>query len=204
MFEDLAILIVAIQAEYDRICKLWDGEEISINLKKKLVIDARNNPDILNGILKYRSIINDEMVNIIFNIQGLNYKNSSVISRVKAQNSIEFKIDNYINNHENGKIPLKKCFNDLLGIRIVIDKEFEHDDVDKYMQYEFSEYKCIDSSKDDYIASHIYFEKTNKHFPWELQVWQKRHEKNNYASHKQYKQEYTKWEATNKGGVESD
>lgn len=52
----------------------------------------------------------------MFDIHTIEFERSSVTSRVKAQNSIEYKIDNYCNNHENGKIPLKKCMNDLLGI----------------------------------------------------------------------------------------
>lgn len=132
----------------------------------------------------------------------LQYANSSVTTRVKALNSIEYKLDNYIRNHEEGRIPLKKCLNDLLGIRIVIDAEFEHEDVKNYMQMHFPSYKCIDSSKNGYIATHIYFENGNIYFPWELQVWQKKAEKKNYESHRTYKQDYTMWESLNKGGVE--
>ena len=58
MFEDLGKLIVAVQTNYDRICNIWtDKSELQINLKKKLVIDAREDAEILNSIWKYRSII---------------------------------------------------------------------------------------------------------------------------------------------------
>lgn len=72
------------------------------------------------------------------------------------------------------------------------------------MDVNFPEYKCIDSSKRSYIDTHIYFEKGNFCFPWELQIWAKKDEKNNFQSHKEYKQEYTKWESENRGGVEID
>ena len=73
------------------------------------------------------------------------------------------------------------------------------------MGEKFPSYKCIDSSKISYIATHIYFENGNTFFPWELQIWTKKDEKNNFSSHKAYKQDYTRWEMdNNKGGVEGD
>lgn len=205
MFEDLGKLMIAIQSNYDRVCNIWrDKSEKSINLKKKLVIDAREDAEILNIIWQYRSLVNDELVDIMFELDTIEYSNSSVTSRVKAQNSIEYKLENYCINHENGRIPLKKCLNDLLGIRIVIDDDFTYQEVKQYMEVNFPDYKCINSSKISYIATHIYFENGNSFFPWELQIWTKRDERNNFASHKEYKQEYTKWERANKGGVESD
>ncbi len=59
-------------------------------------------------------------------------------------------------------------------------------------------FKCIDSSKNDYVATHIYFKKDNYNFQWELQIWDKKHEKFNYLSHKEYKQMYTDWEDVSK------
>lgn len=205
MFEDLGKLMIAIRSNYDRVCNIWrDRSEKSINLKKKLVINAREDAEILNIIWQYRSLVNDELVDIMFDLDTIEYSNSSVTSRVKAQNSIEYKLENYCINHENGRIPLKKCLNDLLGIRIVIDDDFTYQEVKQYMEVNFPDYKCIDSSKLSYIATHIYFENGNSFFPWELQIWTKRDERNNFDSHKEYKQEYTEWERANKGGVESD
>lgn len=205
MFEDLGRLIENIQNNYNRICSMW-GDRVNkhINLKKKMVINAREDDEIIDMVWKYRSLLSDESVNIIFALELAHYSNSSVTSRVKAQNSIEYKLENYYNNHEGGYIPLKKCLNDLMGIRIVIDDKFTCSDVKKYMKEHFPDYKCIDSSKMSYIATHVYFEEGNNFFPWELQIWSKKDEDNNYESHKKYKQEYTKWEKENKGGVESD
>lgn len=100
-----------------RKCDIWsESVDKPINLKKKLVIDARDNVEILNSIWQYRSLINDELINIMHDLHTIPYDKSSVTSRVKAQNSIEFKLENYSSKHEGGKIPLKKCMNDLLGI----------------------------------------------------------------------------------------
>ena len=56
--------------------------------------------------------INDNIADMVELIQKQNFLNA-VSSRVKAVNSIQFKIENYEFNHENGKIPLKKCLNDI-------------------------------------------------------------------------------------------
>ncbi len=203
MFDDLSMLITVVQKNYDCICDLWD--EIcsqKLHLKKTLVSSVKENADIFDMILNYRAILTEKTISSTFEINMLEFRNSSVTTRVKALNSIEFKIENYYENHESGKIPLKKCLNDLFGIRIVIDDSFTHSDVKKYMAREYPSYKCIDSTKDGYIATHIYFEKGNYYFPWELQVWKKMDEKNNYESHRVYKQDYTMWESLNKGGVE--
>lgn len=60
--------------------------------------------------------------------------------------------------------------------------------------------KCIDSSKKEYKATHIYFKQDNFNFQWELQIWNKIDEVNNIISHEKYKQDYAKWERENKGG----
>ena len=54
MFEDLGKLIVAIQSNYDRICDIWIANvEKPVNLRKKLVKNAREDAEILNNIWQY-------------------------------------------------------------------------------------------------------------------------------------------------------
>ncbi len=112
--------------------------------------------------------------------------------------TIEFKIENYIKNHENGKVPISKCFNDLFGIRIICNKELSFAEVSNLVNTKYNNLKCIDSSKNEYKATHIYFKKDNYAFQWELQVWNKQDEANNINSHEKYKQDYVKWENENK------
>lgn len=64
------------------------------------------------------NIINDNIATVLYAIQQEKFSNI-VNTRVKAQNSIQYKIQNYELNHENGKIALKKCLNDILGIRMI-------------------------------------------------------------------------------------
>jgi hypothetical protein len=68
------------------------------------------------------------------------------------------------------------------------------ENINKY----FPNLKCIESSRGDYYAVHIYFgNDDNYKFQWELQIWDKEHEKTNLESHARYKQDYTKWEREN-------
>lgn len=202
MFDSLGKLIEFVDAYYKEVNVQWNQQFSGkvVNLKKKLVFDIRKDMDIFDMIMEYRSFVNQATIDFLLQLSDMNLEAATVTSRVKAQNSIEFKIDSYIKDHQSGKIPIKKCLNDLFGVRIVLDKVFSYDDVELYVSKTFPLYKCINSSKQDYIATHIYFEEGNFSFPWELQVWAKENEKRNYASHKEYKQDYTRWEKENKGG----
>lgn len=202
MFTDLGILIELIQENYNKISLQWEElhTENVLNLKRKQVKHIREDAEILNEIWNYRTLLNKETLMLTFALYSFEFPNSVVTSRVKAQNSIEYKIENYIRTHEGGNIPIKKCINDLFGIRIVIDEEFSFENVKEYVKNNYPQYKCIDSSKSEYRATHIYFEKNNYSFPWELQVWSSFDEEKNYESHRKYKQEYTNWENNEKGG----
>lgn len=128
------------------------------------------------------------------------FDSNSITARVKSQNSIEYKLENYTKNHNNGEGPLNKCFNDIYGIRVIFEDEINFDEIKKFIDLNYPNLKCIDSSKKEYMATHIYFKKDNFSFPWELQIWEKKHEISNINSHEKYKQEYKKWENENKGG----
>ncbi len=87
-------------------------------------------------------------------------------------------------------------------MRIIFSQDINHEIIKQFIENKHDEkLKCIDSSKIvGYVATHVYFKKDNFSFPWELQIWDKSHEKSNIELHEQYKQEYTKWEKENKGG----
>ena len=75
-------------------------------------------------------------------------------------------------------------------------------DISDFVESEFSEahYRCINSSKDEYRAVHLYFRAGNYAFPWELQIWNERDANTNLVSHKAYKQDYVIWEKETGGG----
>lgn len=204
MLEELDKLLVFIQQKYDDLLKEWKKSDLykPINQKKILVKDINKNNDILNTILNYRSFINEKNLDLKIAFNALKLKNE-INTRVKAQNSIEYKINNYMTGkHEYGTVPINKCFNDLYGIRIIFNNNVDHNKIKCFIENKYKkELKCIDSSKEEgYVATHVYFKNDNYSFLWELQIWDKLHEKSNIKLHEQYKQEYTKWEKENNGG----
>lgn len=203
MLEELNILLDSIKAQYKQLYLEWKQSElyVPINQKKKLVKDIKNDNEILNVILDYRLFLNENHLDIKIAFDKLNLQ-SEVNSRVKAQNSIEFKINNYMTDkHEYGEVALNKCLNDLYGIRIIFNENVEYNDIKTFIDEKYNgKLKCYDASKGDYVATHIYFKEDNYSFQWELQIWDVAHYKSNIVSHEHYKQDYTKWEEENKGG----
>lgn len=173
MLEDLEKLIIFIQQQYKRLYTEWKKSNLyePIHQKKILVKDINNDNDILNTILNYRSFINDKSLDLKIAFNNLRL-NSEVNTRVKAQNSIEYKISNYMSEkHEYGKVPLNKCFNDLYGIRIIFLDNIRYEEIKQFIDYKFNKkLKCNDASNGNYVATHIYFKIDNYVFQWELQI----------------------------------
>ena len=202
MLHELENLINFIQTEYIQFNKKWQNSVYytKINLKNNLIADLIENEEILNVVFSYREFINENNIKLLMDFKQFNTENAKVNIRAKAKNSIEYKIKNYIENHEHGKVPINKCLNDLLGIRIICTKRIEKEQIAELIKSKFKNLKFIDSSKQDYKATHIYFKQDNFNFQWELQIWNKEDEINNINSHEKYKQDYIKWEKENKGG----
>lgn len=202
MIKELEKLIEFIQKEYIEFNEKWQKSNYytKINLKNNLVCDLLDNEEILNTIFNYREFINENNIQLIMDFKQFNNEDTKVNIRAKTKNSIEYKIKNYIQNHESGQVPINKCINDLFGIRIICTEEITNKQISELVENKFKNLKCIDSSKQEYKATHIYFKQDNFNFQWELQVWNKVDEINNINSHEKYKQDYVKWEKENKGG----
>lgn len=202
MLKELDKLINFIQTEYMEFNEKWQNSSYysKINLKKNTVCDLLDNELMLNTIFNYREFINENNIQLLMDFKQFNSEKAKVNSRVKTKNSIEYKVKNYIENHENGRVPIGKCLNDLFGIRIICSEELTYEQIAKFISKKHEYLKCIDSSKKEYKATHIYFKQDNFNFQWELQVWNKIDEINNINSHEKYKQDYVKWEKENKGG----
>lgn len=203
MLEDIEKLIQFIQIEYLDFTEKWENSEYysKINLKNTQVCQILENKEILDIIMNYREFINENNIQLIIDFKKYNTASSKVNIRTKAKNSIEYKIKNYIKNHENGKIPINKCFNDLFGIRIICSDEVTYEQVENMIKNRYKDLKCIKAyRKEKYKATHIYFKKNNFAFQWELQIWNKCDEINNISSHEKYKQDYVVWENKNKRG----
>ena len=197
---ELKKLISIIQQQYTVVNNNWSQSDdyFPMNMKKNRVDDIYKDDALLLHIFKYRMFINDNIADMIELIQTQNFSNT-VSSRVKALNSIQYKIENYEFKHEAGKIPLKKCLNDIFGIRMIFNEEINYDEMLEILKNSYPSLKCIKSQRGEYIAIHIYFgNDSNLNFQWELQLWDKKHEASNFESHNKYKQGYTKWEKENK------
>jgi ppGpp synthetase/RelA/SpoT-type nucleotidyltranferase len=204
-YDELEALINYIQSVYTEITEEWMQYKTSkINLKKARVSDIDINGAIHQYILDYVRLLNGHITNITLQLSSVSsYK---VTARVKAQNSIEYKIQHYkTGDHEFGKVPVNKCINDLFGVRIILDEPLTFGQIKAFVDSTYNEkYKCIDSSKHDYKAVHLYFRGNNKAFPWELQIWNSCDADKNLVSHQKYKQGYTAWEDESKeGGVDN-
>ena len=204
MIEELCHLIEYVCDEYNKCEQNWINNEnyCKVNLKNKQVIDIVGNDELTNLIFDYREFLGSQDLPII--IDKFKCEKSRINSRIKTKNSSSFKINNYILNHNEGKEPIIKCFNDLFGIRIICKESLNYKIIKENLEKKYPNLLIIDSSKDNgeyqYKATHIYFKSNNFYFRWELQVWNECDEKNNIISHSKYKEDYIKWEKENKGG----
>ena len=201
VFDELKDLIYYIQTVYTEITNEWlHGESAKINLKKSQVSDIDVDGTIYKSIMGYVRLLNERSAGITLQLYFV--CSCQVTARVKAQNSIEYKIQNYkTDRHEFGKIPINKCVNDLFGVRIILESPLTFKEIHTFVEETYQgKYRCIDSSKLDYKAVHLYFRENNQSFPWELQIWNRCDVESNFASHKKYKQEYTTWEKESKEG----
>lgn len=104
--------------------------------------------------------------------------NSGVGYRIKSIDSILLKINKY-------KVNVRKailCFNDLIGFRVVYDTLPSVTSIPDYFQViDLSNGKVND---DGYKALHLYFKLSNRHYPIEIQIWEKADENFINWSHK--------------------
>lgn len=198
----LKVLIDHIDDSYVSVTDEWKRQTggAPVNLKRTMVSCISVDSPIYNSVIEYAGMLNDQCKDIALQLALV--CSCEVTTRVKTQNSIEFKIQNYKTEaHEFGKVQINRCINDLFGVRIFLKPPIDFDDIFSFIRETYGDkYRILDSSKQDYRAIHLYFKKDNYSFPWELQIWNECDSKSNLISHKKYKQEYTAWEKKNKKG----
>ena len=202
-FDEPKDLIDYIQLVYSKVTDEWlHKTRVKINLKKTQVSDIDVDGTIYQSIMEYVQLLNERSADITLQLSFV--CSCQVTARVKAQNSIEYKVQNYKTyQHEFGKVPINKCVNDLFGVRIILDTPLTFEQIHAFVEDVYrGKYRCIDASKFDHKAVHLYFKENNQSFPWELQVWNRCNVESNFVSHKKYKQEYTTWEKeSEEGGI---
>ncbi|WP_242359656.1 hypothetical protein [Lactococcus petauri] len=114
----------------------------------------------------------------------------SVRIRIKQGESISEKLFYYKNKRENGRVPINKCLNDLLGFRLIVSNlgsVGEKIKLDNRLQKSIS--RMYPRSDGYYEALHLYFKNSNnRFFPWELQIWDVTQAELNEKSHEEHKQ----------------
>ena len=197
---------------YLKVSKQWDKDlsKLTFNQSTTQIKDmfSKGNKSlsisILYSIVSYANFLNTNV-----NLDLLKLAQEKIIShtRVKQLNSILFKSLSYENKKvsgTNGSISINKCFNDLFGMRIITENNFDFDTISNFIHKKFPELKCINSDKSDYRATHIYFKVDNFHYQWELQIWYNGFAESNYKSHKKHKQKYTVWEKEFKSMIKGE
>ena len=188
-----------------------------INLNKKRIDDIFYNYIVDKNFNKYIQFYMDsfnklslmdeiKIDGILRKIENLGFIKQARY-RIKSPESIVNKLSKYMDEKENGKIKIKKCLNDLFGIRFIIDDYNKIRDefiyclnicIDKEESFKSKikltskGYNNIDSP---YIADHVYFSSrlNNNIFPIELQIWDSVNLERNEKSHVIYKREYINW-----------
>ncbi len=192
------LIVDIILEEHNKHFLEWvKGHKNPIDLKKTLVnhIFDKNNKIINENFKIYmNSYINSLdllYVKLLFRIN--NDLGVKIIGRTKNPGSIILKLSKKMEECE-GKFPINKYLNDLLGIRI-IDSSYPYI-IEELIEYisSLSRVRCYIKENEFYKGFHIYFQgPCNTAFPIELQIWDKTDEENNLNSHETYKKEYTDW-----------
>lgn len=193
---------------YGEVCGTWDAYASDnglepVNLKSRQVRDMRDDSVLYDVVLCHDLFLDG--LGLPDRYRAYDTEEFDVKSRVKMRNSVSAKMRRYTSMEHQGKVGLNKCYNDLFGIRVIGDIPMTHDELCRTVFREFG-LKCIDSTKYDpesgeptYIATHVYISVDNRHFPWELQIWQRRDAESNYTSHEAHKQGYSVWEPSYTG-----
>lgn len=171
------------------------------NLKKMTVADIESEGTLYENIFHYIGFLNSR--SYLYELPTIEPGEYKLMARVKTSNSIDSKIQAYMSEaHAYGKVPVNKCVNDLYGLRVILPKTMTPEQLICFVTETYgNKYRCVDSSKGEYKAVHLYYKAGNTVFPWELQIWNQVDAAGNLHSHKLYKQDYTVWERESlKGG----
>lgn len=202
MYDTLEQIILCIQKYHQEVSEEWRKiYPVLPSLKQRCVCDITEDGELYRNILAYCSFLDQYTIEVNFELTS-KYKDYIRKTRIKAPNSVESKIEHYKTEAEHGygKVPVIKCVNDLFGVRVVLPRYIEYEEIQKFVKKRIPNVKCTLNRKKTYNAVHVYFILKNNLFPWELQIWNKEDENDNLLSHSIYKQDYTSWEQERQKG----
>lgn len=201
-------------AFHQKVSTQYTGQ--TMNLKKIKVCDVVDESgnvkdDFLECLINYRQYLQlgafqiermqfEKLVTEEMEESGFFEERPIVNTRVKAINSIYEKLNRYRNRIDNngvaGEYEIKKCLNDLFGIRFILDNAAINQSVLSALKDERKISRYYLRNKEGYVGLHIYMNNgSNSYFPWEIQIWNSRDRKANQYSHKVHKdyERYTKF-----------
>lgn len=139
---------------------------INEKLLDKLSCESQLGKSLKNTLRKFEK---DDLVNEIIEVKEFYESTDLLINvnfayRIKSIQSCLLKYEKYYPN-----IEVNKCFNDMLGIRVIIN---EYNEV---LEQDLSSFKIADmingkANDDGYRGLHLYYQMSNKHYPIEIQV----------------------------------
>lgn len=200
MNEKLCEFIVKI---FENACKanksFYNLEDFKYNFKKIYVIEVGLTSETYKYIVKCQSASNVIISEFIYDLHSLEDDEFQIRSRVKAINSIQYKLVTYQSKYDEnlncGKYNLLKVFNDIIGFRIIMNNPPSIAELQSFCETTLDcKVRAIISDKGDYKANHLYTKIANSMLPWEIQIWDIKNRDSNLESHKLYKQGYTNWE----------
>ncbi|MDT2857846.1 hypothetical protein [Lactococcus lactis] len=169
------------------------SSELGDILTYKLSKSVRNVVDEQGITIDFQKLINEYKTALTLNtvrVFEIQNRFPNVRSRAKQGESVREKLIYYRKTRENGGIPINKCLNDFLGFRLIVSDLStiqEKLELDDEVQGIIS--KMYSRSDGLYQGLHLYFKNhNNKFFPWELQLWDVNHAKQNELSHKEHKE----------------
>lgn len=154
VWDELRDLIDHMQVFYAEITDEWINKQgAKINWKKTQVADIDANDTLYQSIMAYVQLLNEKCADIA--LQLVLVCDCPVTARVKAQNSIEYKIQSYkTESHEWGRVPINKCVNDLFGVRVILNTSLTYEEIVAFVEKTYPQmYRCINSSKREYNAN---------------------------------------------------
>ncbi|EDT15816.1 hypothetical protein [Clostridium perfringens] len=139
---------------------------IDISILDKLSYKSNLNKSLKNTLRKFNK---EDIMTELLDIREFYEKNQLLTTikfdyRIKSFQSSLLKYDKYFPSTE-----LKKCFNDLLGFRIVIDNYNELDNI-SLENFRIADMRNGKANDDGYRGIHLYYQKSNRHYPIELQI----------------------------------
>ncbi|MDW8802487.1 hypothetical protein P8V03_15165 [Clostridium sp. A1-XYC3] len=139
---------------------------ISEELLDKLSFESKLGKSLKNTLRKFEK---NDLINEILDLKEF-YESTDLLKgvnfpyRVKSIQSCLLKYEKYYPH-----IEVNKCFNDILGIRIILN------DYSEALEQDLSIFKVANmingkANDDGYRGLHLYYQKTNKYYPIEIQI----------------------------------